>query len=49
MILTEEKAKEKFCCLNRTAWCIASECMAWDWYNETIKLGFCGLAHARQI
>jgi hypothetical protein len=30
MLLTEEEAKAKRCC-GPTCFCIASECMAWQW------------------
>lgn len=45
MILTEEKAKEKFCHRNWIQWCIVSECMAWRWHDEINKMGYCGLVY----
>ena len=50
MILTEEQAKEKACCKVlphtpdgklMTAACLASQCMAWRWYDGTQTRAMC--------
>jgi len=52
MICTEEEAKDKWCPMagnprasRQDEGCIATNCMAWRWYNDCHgNGGYCGLA-----
>ena len=43
--MTVEEARKKWCCLHEIEKCITDQCMAWRWFDTTIKNeGYCGLA-----
>jgi hypothetical protein len=51
MIVTEEEARRRVCCqcvcpplATKDMRCVASDCMAWRWYDTEKKAGYCGMA-----
>jgi hypothetical protein len=49
MLLSEQEAKERRCCVPRVALhCLGSACMAWQWAKDTdAQVGFCGVAEKK--